>query len=100
MRDENSTPHFKPPKAFADDKPKLQKNKGNSNKKWVRLATVFAYVLSVSLAATVLAIYYSLFWNPQLLSAGNSTTTVKNNVTGTTVAGGGGAGGGGAGGVG
>ncbi|KAL4641883.1 hypothetical protein GN956_G10503 [Arapaima gigas] len=31
---------------------------------WVRLATVFAYILSVSLAAVVLAIYYSLIWRP------------------------------------
>ena len=37
-----------------------------TNKKWVRLATVLAYVLSVSLAAIVLAIYYSLIWNPEL----------------------------------
>uniref|UniRef100_A0A8C6ZBZ1 InaF motif containing 2 n=1 Tax=Nothoprocta perdicaria TaxID=30464 RepID=A0A8C6ZBZ1_NOTPE len=32
--------------------------------KWVRLATVLAYVLSVSLAAIVLAVYYSLIWQP------------------------------------
>uniref|UniRef100_A0A8D2L637 InaF motif containing 2 n=1 Tax=Varanus komodoensis TaxID=61221 RepID=A0A8D2L637_VARKO len=31
---------------------------------WVRLATVLAYVLSVSLAAIVLAVYYSLIWQP------------------------------------
>uniref|UniRef100_A0A0L8FMF0 InaF motif containing 2 n=1 Tax=Octopus bimaculoides TaxID=37653 RepID=A0A0L8FMF0_OCTBM len=37
-----------------------------SNKKWVRLATVLAYVLAVSLAAIVLAIYYSLLWKPEL----------------------------------
>jgi len=35
-----------------------------SHKKWIRLATVVAYVLAVSLAAIVLAIYYSLMWNP------------------------------------
>lgn len=35
-----------------------------TNKKWVRLAAVFAYVLSVSLAAIVLAVYYSLIWQP------------------------------------
>ncbi|XP_062974533.1 putative transmembrane protein INAFM2 [Elgaria multicarinata webbii] len=35
-----------------------------TNKKWVRLATVLAYVLSVSLAAIVLAVYYSLIWQP------------------------------------
>lgn len=36
----------------------------NANKKWVRLATVVVYVLSVSLAAVVLAVYYSLIWKP------------------------------------
>ncbi|XP_029984073.1 putative transmembrane protein INAFM2 [Sphaeramia orbicularis] len=34
------------------------------NQKWVRLATVVSYVLSVSLAAVVLAVYYSLIWKP------------------------------------
>lgn len=47
-----------------------EKNKtkmaAKSNKKWVRLATVLAYVLSVSLAAIVLAIYYSVMWNPKM----------------------------------
>ncbi|VDM00427.1 unnamed protein product [Schistocephalus solidus] len=43
---------------------KQQKN----NKKWVRLATVFVYVISVSLAAIVLAIYYSFFWKPRISS--------------------------------
>lgn len=35
-----------------------------ANKKWVRLATVMVYVVSVSLAAVVLAVYYSLIWKP------------------------------------
>ncbi|XP_051264238.1 putative transmembrane protein INAFM2 [Dicentrarchus labrax] len=35
-----------------------------ANKKWVRLTTVVVYVLSVSLAAVVLAVYYSLIWKP------------------------------------
>jgi len=35
-----------------------------ANKKWVRLATVVVYVLAVSLAAVVLAVYYSLIWKP------------------------------------
>ena len=47
-----------------------EKNKtkmaAKTNKKWVRLATVLAYVVSVSLAAIVLAIYYSLMWKPHL----------------------------------
>ena len=44
-----------------------------SNKKWIRLATVLAYVVSVSLAAIILAIYYSLMWTPHL-DKGHSTT--------------------------
>lgn len=35
-----------------------------TNRKWVRLATVLVYVMSVSLAAAVLALYYSLIWRP------------------------------------
>jgi len=40
-----------------------------SHKKWIRLATVVAYVLAVSLAAIVLAVYYSLMWNPRSVPA-------------------------------
>ncbi|XP_017693494.1 putative transmembrane protein INAFM2 [Chiroxiphia lanceolata] len=43
-----------------------------TNKKWVRLATVLAYVLSVSLAAIVLAVYYSLIWQPVRGTGGSS----------------------------
>ncbi|XP_020514378.1 putative transmembrane protein INAFM2 [Labrus bergylta] len=35
-----------------------------ANKKWVRLVTVLVYVLTVSLAAAVLVLYYSLIWKP------------------------------------
>lgn len=55
---------------FSADKNKT-KMAAKTNKKWVRLATVLAYVLAVSLAAIVLAIYYSLIWDPKL-----KTTTV------------------------
>jgi len=51
--------------SFSADKNK-NKMAAKTNKKWVRLATVLAYVLAVSLAAIVLAIYYSLLWDPQL----------------------------------
>lgn len=40
------------------------KQVAKANKKWVRLATVVVYVLAVSLAAVVLAVYYSLIWKP------------------------------------
>lgn len=56
-----------------------------TNKKWVRLATVFAYVLSVSLAAVILAIYYSLIWKPTSGSSSGRSDVVMpinpNNVT-------------------
>ncbi|KAM4665189.1 uncharacterized protein O3C94_013084 [Discoglossus pictus] len=51
----------KPATYTGDKKAKMT---AKTNKKWVRLATVFAYVLSVSLAAIILAIYYSLIWKP------------------------------------
>ncbi|CAG5117117.1 unnamed protein product [Candidula unifasciata] len=61
--------------AFTADKTK-NKMAAKSNKKWVRLATVLAYVLAVSLAAIVLATYYSLIWEPKLkLKTPVSTTT-------------------------
>ena len=64
--------------SFSADKNK-NKMASKTNKKWVRLATVLAYVLAVSLAAIVLAIYYSLLWDPQLKSA---TTSLPNVVVG------------------
>lgn len=51
----------KPATYTGDKKAKMA---AKTNKKWVRLATVFAYVLSVSLAAIILAVYYSLIWKP------------------------------------
>lgn len=59
----------KPATYTGDKKAKMA---AKTNKKWVRLATVFAYVLSVSLAAIILAIYYSFFWSPN--KSNNSTT--------------------------
>ncbi|XP_062479375.1 putative transmembrane protein INAFM2 [Pezoporus occidentalis] len=48
-----------------------------TNKKWVRLATVLAYVLSVSLAAIVLAVYYSLIWQPVRGGSGPAAATAS-----------------------
>ena len=67
---------------------KNKKMAAKTNKKWVRLATVLAYVLSVSLAAIVLAIYYSLMWNPNLNAASSTqspTTTTPNTFTTETM---------------
>lgn len=52
-----------------------------TNKKWVRLATVLAYVIAVSLAAVALAIYYSLMWHPG--NMGLSTTAASTAFTST-----------------
>ena len=69
---------------YTGDKSKT-KMASKSNKKWVRLATVLAYVLSVSLAAIVLAIYYSLMWNPDIQDNSSPTTvspiTTPDNAT-------------------
>ena len=34
------------------------------NHKWVRIASVLAYLMAISLTAVVLALYYILFYNP------------------------------------
>jgi len=49
--------------SYSGDRSKA-KMASKSNKKCVRLATVFAYVVAVSLVAVGLAIYYSLMWEP------------------------------------
>ena len=54
-----------------------------SHKKWIRLATVVAYVLAVSLAAIVLAIYYSLMWDPRSNSTPSSVSGGSMEVTGS-----------------
>lgn len=68
MRDPKKwTPGFGPaekgrPVTYTGEK--KAKLAASANKKWVRLGTVVVYVLSVSLAAAVLAVYYSLIWKP------------------------------------
>uniref|UniRef100_A0A4W3KDL8 InaF motif containing 2 n=1 Tax=Callorhinchus milii TaxID=7868 RepID=A0A4W3KDL8_CALMI len=69
MRDKDFIPGAdkgKPATFTGDKKAKMA---AKTNKKWVRLATVLAYVLSVSLAAVILAVYYSLIWKPVRSSA-------------------------------
>ncbi len=88
VKEENST-NFRANAAgakgptYTGDKSKT-KMAAKTNKKWVRLATVLAYVLSVSLAAIVLAIYYSLMWNPDIklpkpTPTGSMETTVSSS---------------------
>uniref|UniRef100_A0A8C7FRZ3 InaF motif containing 2 n=1 Tax=Oncorhynchus kisutch TaxID=8019 RepID=A0A8C7FRZ3_ONCKI len=68
----------KPATYTGDKKAKMA---AKTNKKWVRLATVFAYVLSVSLAAIILAIYYSLIWKPTSASSPAGKPVVPEEVT-------------------
>lgn len=68
----------KPATYTGDKKAKMA---AKTNKKWVRLATVFAYVLSVSLAAIILAIYYSLIWKPTSASSSAGKPAPSDEVT-------------------
>ncbi|CAH2313943.1 Hypothetical predicted protein [Pelobates cultripes] len=62
-----------------DSDDKKTKTSGLNNKQWVRLATVVAYFLCVSLAAVILAVYYGLIWAPS--SKGNKTLDFSSAVT-------------------
>ncbi|XP_031694799.1 putative transmembrane protein INAFM2 [Anarrhichthys ocellatus] len=57
MRDPRSWTPGRPETYTGDQKKQL-------DRKWVRLATVLVYVLSVSLAAGLLAVYYDVIWRP------------------------------------
>uniref|UniRef100_A0A3Q3QAS2 Uncharacterized protein n=1 Tax=Monopterus albus TaxID=43700 RepID=A0A3Q3QAS2_MONAL len=70
MRERDFMPNMERGKPATYTGDKKAKMAAKTNKKWVRLATVFAYVLSVSLAAIILAIYYSLIWKPTSSSVG------------------------------
>jgi len=76
--------------SYTGDRSK-SKMASKSNKKCVRLATVFAYVLAVSLVAVGLAIYYSLMWTPGKADTRSTTagfpspsTSVGESPTSTT----------------
>lgn len=43
----------------------VRKTMEHVNKKWVKVLTVITYVISVSLVALVLGLYYKLAWNPK-----------------------------------
>lgn len=77
MRERDFMPNMERGKPATYTGDKKAKMAAKTNKKWVRLATVFAYVLSVSLAAIILAIYYSLIWKPTSASvSGRSDVSV------------------------
>uniref|UniRef100_A0A8C3T5T3 InaF motif containing 1 n=1 Tax=Chelydra serpentina TaxID=8475 RepID=A0A8C3T5T3_CHESE len=62
---------------YAGDRPrgggKLLLGGGRAPPRWLRVATVCAYFLCVSLAALLLVIYYGLVWAPRGPGAGNGT---------------------------
>lgn len=87
MRDRDFMPSMERGKPATYTGDKKAKMAAKTNKKWVRLATVFAYVLSVSLAAIILAVYYSLIWKPTSNSSstrpGPVVTNMSPNMTST-----------------
>ncbi|XP_026856045.2 uncharacterized protein LOC113571361 [Electrophorus electricus] len=84
MRERDFMPNMERGKPATYTGDKKAKMAAKTNKKWVRLATVFAYVLSVSLAAIILAIYYSLIWKPTVASPPAGRPGVPDEVTETT----------------
>ncbi len=81
MRERDFMPNMERGKPATYTGDKKAKMAAKTNKKWVRLATVFAYVLSVSLAAIILAIYYSLIWKPTSASSSAGKPGVSEEVT-------------------
>uniref|UniRef100_A0A4W5PV52 InaF motif containing 2 n=1 Tax=Hucho hucho TaxID=62062 RepID=A0A4W5PV52_9TELE len=84
MRERDFMPNMERSKPATYTGDKKAKMAAKTNKKWVRLATVFAYVLSVSLAAIILAIYYSLIWKPTSASSPAGKPVVPEEVTAST----------------
>ncbi|XP_034713785.1 uncharacterized protein LOC117935604 [Etheostoma cragini] len=83
MKERDFMPNMERGKPATYTGDKKAKMAAKTNKKWVRLATVFAYILSVSLAAIILAIYYSLIWKPTSASSSGGKTGVPEEVTPT-----------------
>lgn len=83
MRERDFMPNMERGKPATYTGDKKAKMAAKTNKKWVRLATVFAYVLSVSLAAIILAIYYSLIWKPTTASSSSGKPGVSEEVSPT-----------------
>ncbi|XP_030070332.1 uncharacterized protein LOC115477539 [Microcaecilia unicolor] len=81
MKDKDFMPNVERGKPATYTGDKKAKMAAKTNKKWVRLATVFAYVLSVSLAAIILAVYYSLIWKPVKSSGEPNSSSPGQEVT-------------------
>ncbi|CAN0251444.1 unnamed protein product [Lampetra fluviatilis] len=58
-----------------------QRMANHGKEKWIRLLTVFGYVLSVSLAAMFLAIYYTLIWKPVPNTINTNATSAPRTAT-------------------
>ncbi|RVE55932.1 hypothetical protein OJAV_G00231050 [Oryzias javanicus] len=70
------------PATYTGDKKARQM--ARANKKWVRVVTVLAYVLAVSVAAVVLAVYYSLIWEPTAFRTGTKLNRTGSEADGET----------------
>ena len=57
---------------FTSDDGQDQLNEPRHKKKLVRVLTVVAYIISVSMAAILLSLYYVMFWNPKYKNFANS----------------------------
>ena len=64
----NSTTNTQEESRYAKYEPK-------QNKKIIRLLTVIAYVISVSMAAIILSLYYVFLWDPKMKYKPKSTST-------------------------
>lgn len=47
------------------DQSKTSAFSDKTRQKWIRLLTVLVYILSVSVSAVLLAVYYGIFWYPE-----------------------------------
>lgn len=55
------------------------------NSKWIRILTVLAYIIAVSMAAIILTIYYTFLWDPYQIhrSSGNENLIDRYSLNGT-----------------
>lgn len=60
---------------FSDE----QKTIEHINKKWVKVITVITYIISVSMVALILGLYYNLAWNPKYDFENTSLKKVETN---------------------
>lgn len=61
----SESPQEEEPEETFATRAKEQQNEAKTASKFIRVLTVLAYVLSVSMAAILLSLYYVLVWDPQ-----------------------------------